>query len=81
MISDVGMQGLALARVQDEVPGQSQGGSFGHRSLQQTQDYIKEVASPEERRQKIKGCGLLIGEPSKINVYAVCTQFPQKREA
>ncbi len=45
------------------------------------QDYIKEVASPEERRQKIKGCGLLIGEPSKINVYAVCTQFPQKREA
>ena len=29
MKSDVGMQGLALARVQDEVPGQSQGGSFG----------------------------------------------------
>lgn len=38
---------------------------LGHKNTSQTWDYIKDVVEPEERKEKIKGMGLLIEVPQE----------------
>ncbi len=54
---------------------------MGHSKITQTEDYIKDVVDAAERRSKLKGCGLLLEEPSKINVYDMYTTNKNKKRA